>query len=238
MTVLTLIKSTFRKIGGRSLGESTETDRLAEALEALQSMLRSWAQKQILVFASIKESFIMTSGQASYTWGTGGNISTTRPNQVLGVFIRDAGGTDYPVDIIAEGRYRTISSKATLSRPEYLFYHPLYPLGYIYLFPTPDVAETMHLESLKPFTETSSFGTVNDTIAFPPNYEEALIYNLAIRLAPEYGVQMSPEAIATAKESYDAMINLNAQNQVESVELTFPVLPIFNRDGFNIYRGW
>lgn len=235
MIVSTLIKSAMRKTGVLSSGESPETAREAEALEALQGMLRSWAQKRIQVFASVKESFSLVSSQASYTWGTGGNIATTRPHQVLGAFIRDTGGTDYPIGIISEGQYRGFSSKTTLSRPEYLFYHPLYPLAYIYLYPTPNITETLWLDSLKPFTETSSFGTVADTISFPQNYEEPLVYNLALRLAPEYGVQMSQEAIKIAQDSYDALVVLNASNQVESIKLDLPIGD--SRGGYNIYEG-
>ena len=231
MLVSNLIKSSMRKIGVLSAGEVPTTEAYAALLEALQVMLRSWAQKRILVFASIKESFTLVSTQSLYTWGIGGNITTTRPHQVFGAFVRDSGGTDHPVGIISEGQYRIISSKATAGRPEYLFYHPLYPLAAIYLYPTPQDAETMWLESLKPFTETSSFSLVTDEIDFPPNYEEPLVYNLALRIAPEYGVQMSGEAVRVANDGYDALIVLNASNQVESIRLD---LPVDSRGGYDI----
>ncbi len=232
MIVSTLIKSAMRKAKVISSGESPETAREAETLEALQLMLRSWAQKRILVFASVKESFSLTATQSLYTWGSGGNITTTRPHQILGAFIRDSGGTDIPVRIVSEGEYRNISTKATPGRPEYLFYHPLFPLGAIYLYPTPQDTETMWLESLKPFTETSSFGTVADTISFPPNYEEAIVYNLAVRIAPEYGVSMSKEAVEIATNSYNSIVILNASSQIEPIKLSFPVDG--NRGGYNI----
>lgn len=234
MIVSTLIKSAMRKASVLSSGETFAPGdaREAEALEALQVMLRSWAQKRILVFASIKESFSLIPTQSLYTWGVGGNITTTRPHQVLGAFVRDSSAIDHPVGIISDGQYRNISSKATAGRPEYLFHHPLYPLSAIYVYPTPQDIEAMHLESMKPFTETSSFGTVADTISFPENYQEPIIYNLAVRLAPEYGVQMSAEAVAIAKDSYDNLIILNSSSQVEPIILS---LPIDGRGGYNIY---
>jgi len=231
MIVSDLIKSSLRKLGVLSSGETPTTDTYAALLEALQIMLRSWAQKRILVFASTKESFSLVSTQSLYTWGAGGVINTARPHKILGAFVRDSGGTDHPVGIISEGQYRNISSKATKGRPENLFYHPLYPLGAIYLYPTPQDAETMWVESLKPFTETSSFGTVADTISFPENYQEPLVYNLALRVAPEYGVQMSAEAVKVATDSLDALIVLNASNQVEPISLS---LPISGRGGYDI----
>ncbi len=232
MIVSTLIKSSLRKAGVLSSGESPETAREAEALEALQIMLRSWAQKQILVFASTKESFNLISTQSLYTWGTGGNISTMRPHKILGAFVRDSGGTDYPVEIISEGRYRDISTKATAGRPEYLFYHSLYPLGNIYVYPVPQLSEEMWIMSMKPFLETSSFSAVTDTISFPENYQEPLVYNLALRIAPEYGVSMSAEAIKVATDSLDALIILNASNQVEPSRLSLPIDG--RRGGYNI----
>ena len=86
MIVSDLIKISLRKIGALSSGETPDATRLADGLLALQTMLRSWASKQILVFASAKESFNLASGQSKYTWGTLGNITTTRPHAILGVF--------------------------------------------------------------------------------------------------------------------------------------------------------
>jgi len=232
MLVSTLVKSSMRKIGVLSAGEEPTSDTYATLLEALQVMLRSWAQKRILVFASTKESFSLVPTQSLYTWGVGGNITTTRPHKVLGAFVRDSSVIDHPVGIISEGQYRDISSKATAGRPEYLFYHPLYPKGAIYLYPTPQDIETMWLDSLKPFTETSSFAAVTDTLAFPPNYEEPIIYNLALRIAPEYGVQMSAEAVRMANDGYDALIVLNASNQVEPITLSLPIVE--GRGGYDI----
>jgi len=232
MIVSDLIKASMEQIGVLSTGETPTTEVYTIMLQAFQVMLRSWAQKRILVFASIKESFTLVATQSLYTWGTGGNITTTRPHQVLGAFVRDSTNTDHSVDIISEGEYRNISSKATTGRPEYLFYHPLYPQGAVYVYPTPQDIEAMHLESLKPFTETSSFTAVTDTLAFPPNYEEPLIYNLAIRIAPKYGVRVSAETAKVASESFDALVVLNASNQVEPISIS---LPISGRGGYDIY---
>ena len=129
----------------------------------------------------------------------------------------------HPLDIISEGEYRSISSKATSSRPYAIF--PLYSFPYITLslYPVPDAAETLNLESLKPFTESSSFDSVDDTLQMPVNYEEPIIYNLAIRAAPEYGKAIPPSVALVARESYNRLTNRNASNQVEPVRTVLPV---------------
>jgi len=238
MIVQDLIKAGMRKAGVLSYGETPESSRLTDGLQALQLMLRNWASKRIRVFASAKESFNLVSSKYIYTWGPGGDITTTRPHQILGAFVKDSGGTDHPIDVIPEGWYRGISLKTITGRPQFLFYHPLYPVAAIYLHPIPNLTETMWVDSLKPFTEISSFATLADTIAFPPNYEEALIYNLAIRIAPEYGVSLSAETVGIAKSSYNDLVSLNSSNQVEAVNLS-QLMPTVEgvRPTYNIYSG-
>jgi hypothetical protein len=230
MTVADLINASLRKIGGLSSGETIEVTRQAEALSALQSMLRSWATKKIMVFCGTDEYFVLTTGKATYTWGTGGDISTPRPSEVYNAFIRDSSGYDYEVRVISEKEYKLIATKTVVDRPQYIYYKPSYPLGILSCYPTPGIAEQLWIGSLKPFTEVSSFATVNDTLAFPSNYEEPLIYNLAVRLAPEYGRSISPEVAAIAKESYNTLVNLNAANQVEPVILRLPagIFTVYN----------
>jgi hypothetical protein len=222
MLVSNLISSSLRKIGALSSGETIETARQGEALSALQSMLRSWGAVSVNVFANIKESFSLISGKSSYSWGSGGDISTVRPNFVTGAYVEDGSGISHPVDIIPENFYDNIASKDTTSRPYCLYFQPLYPLAYIYLYPVPVVVETLHLTSLKPFTEIGSFALATDTLSFPSYYEEPIIYNLAVRLAPEYGRTVSAEVAAIANDSYNDMVILNSSNKVEQVYVVLP----------------
>jgi len=235
MTVQKLIEASLRKLGVIASGETPEVTILNDSLEMLQMMLRLWASKRILVYASTKESFSLVVGRASYTWGSGGNITTARPNSIIGAYVRDTDGNDSMIEIISEGQYRAKSDKSSTGTVESLFYHPLYPLGYLYLFPTSDTTDTMYVDSLKPFTETSSFDALTSTVAFPPNYEEALVYNLAVRLASDFGKTISQETALVASNSYDTLVTLNSGNQVEPISLS---LPMGNATGsYDIAKG-
>lgn len=212
----------MRKLGALASGETPTSEEYADGLEALQVMLRSWAAEKIIVHASTKESFTLTSGTYLYTWGTGGTFSSVRPNQLTGAYILDSGGTSYPVELISEGRYRQITVKATSGRSYVLFFQPTFPLANVYLFPVPDAAESLYIDSVKPFTETSSFAAVTDTLVLPVNYEESVIYNLAVRLGPEFGKAVPVEVAAIAVSSFNRLITLNSSNQVEPVDITVP----------------
>lgn len=222
MLVSSILNSAARKLGIIASGETLTVNEYADSLENLQTMLRSWSAEKINVFSSVHETHTLVSGTYTYTWGTGGTINTIRPNQVTGVSILDSGGTTYPVEIISEGVYRNISMKTTTGRPYYLF--PLYGFPYITinLYPIPDNIETLNLESLKPFTETSSFEAITDTLQMPVIYEEPIIYNLAVRMAPEFGKAAPMEVVAIATDGYNRLITRNASNQVEPVRITLP----------------
>lgn len=222
MTVTQLLTASARKIGAVASGESLTPEELSDWLGVLQSMLRSWSAKGVTVNASVKENFTLVAGTSLYTFGTGGTFNSARPNRIEGVEIRDSSGSSHFVDIISEGRYRSISSKASVGRPTVLFCNYLYPLAYVYTYPVADAAETIYIDSIKPFTEASSYSAVTDTISLPLNYEEPVIYNLAVRIAPEIGKAVSAEVAAIASTSYDGLISLNARNKVEPVFLDFP----------------
>lgn len=244
MIVSDLIRASLRKIGALSLGEGVldieEIPGLVytDLLQTLQVMLRSWAQHKILIFASTKESITLVPSQSLYTWGSSGNINSDRPHKILNVFIRDFNNTDSFVNIISENEYNNISSKTTLGRPNCLFYHPKFPLGNVYLYPTPQITESLFITSLKPFIETSSIDDISSTLAFPPNYEEAIIYNYAVRIAPDNGISVSPEVAMIADSSYRDLTGLNSSNQVEPVRLSIPGGCCGGSGSYNINRGY
>ena len=231
MLVSTLIESSARKINAVASGETMTAREQKDFLEGLQSMLRSWSAEKINVFSSTSETFVLTPPTYLYTWGSGGTIDAARPNQILKATIDDSDSVTHSVDIIGEGRYTEISSKAVTGRPYALFPRFAFPYVQVYLYPVPSSAETLNLYSIKPFTETSSFASVDDTIQMPANYEEPIIYNLSVRMAPEFGKSIPVEVAAIASSSYNRMITLNAGNYVEPVKI---VLPAGAHGGYSI----
>ena len=222
MLVSSLLQAALRKIGALEIGATTSPEKLADGLSALQSMLRAWGIADNNVFAVVKESFNLTAGKVSYTWGVGGDIATLRPNQILGAYVVDSAGMSHPVDVIPRGVYDIIANKAIESRPYDLYLNPTYPLATMYLYPTPNIVEALHIDSYKPFVEVDSFADIGDTISFPGYYEEAVIYNLAIRLAPEYVREVSSEVAIVAKASLTELKSFNASSRVTPVFIRVP----------------
>ena len=223
MTVQDVIRASMRKLAVVASGETVPSAELIDGLQTLQTMLRSWAGKKINSYATVQESAILIPGQASYSWGSeASDIITTRPYEIVNAFLSD-GTNDNMLRAISKNQYDAINFKYGQGMPECYYYFPTYPDGTLCLYPAPDKGYTIYFNTIKPFDEIDSFDNLGATFSFPPPYEEAVIYNLAVRLAPEYGKPIVAEIAAVAQASYETIMNLNANSQVEPI---FAMLPV------------
>ncbi len=205
-TAQTLVEGALRVIGVIATGEDPTADELADGLEAMKFMLRHWSDLNIRLYYTKQDTHVLT-GVASYTIGPAGTINTVRP-----VSIRGARVDDDVMKIIDEATYRRICSPSVSGTPNYLWYSPEFPLGKIYIYPLG--SGTLYLDSLKPLTDPT---LITESIEFPPGYDEVIKFNLAIRLAPEYGKEPSATVISLALSGLRDMETRNFAEQVVSV---------------------
>jgi hypothetical protein len=82
--------------------------------------------------------------------------------------------------------------------------------------------------ALYPWQPLAQFADLTTTVSFPPGYAEALRFNLAVRLAPEYGRPTPPEVAAIARTSKAKIkipniepLRLTIDNTFESAKYTY-----------------
>ena len=226
------ITKAFVKIGVGAMGEPLTAQMLSDALDSLNAMLDSWSGRSLLTSAQIRESFPLVAFQTTYTIGIGGTFNTTKPFEIASAFIRDLNGLDYPVDPVSRGLYDGYGDKAltpitsAAARPRVLFYDPgmtqqANQLGTIYMYPVPDATSpyTLFLESEKPWTEFASLSTA---VTFPPAYNRAIIYNLALELLTEYPHEVSPTLAYIAKEAMRIVEQVNSKNKKGVMGMSLP----------------
>lgn len=199
MLVSQLIKAAYLNLGAVDIEDEPTPAQYAQGLLSLNSMIAAWSRARMTLYGLFDESFTLTPGKATYTVGTGGEFNTQWAFLVENAFIRDANNIDYPLQVITQNQYDSLTIKDTESRPEYLFYNPKgYPIGLATLFFVPDAAYTLFWTAQKVIT---SFASIEDSVGIAPEYEEALEYNLTVRLAPKCGVDLSRELTALAMSS-------------------------------------
>jgi hypothetical protein len=213
-TAQTLIKAALRSIGAIATGETPTAAELADGLEAMRMMLRNWSAQNIRIYFTTTESIALT-GATSYSWGSGGTIATARPVQIRGAYT-----SDNIVDIIDEAKYRHLVVGNAGGAVQWLWYQPQYPLGYIY--PWPLDSSTLYVHALKELTDPTA---ITSTIAFPPAYDDAIKWNLAVRMAPEYGKEASATVSALAATTLHAIETLNFSGKIPEARVDVIAIP-------------
>lgn len=202
MTVVELITLALKDIGGIAKTQVPSPDELADAFAALNQMIDSWQAERLIVFENRRSVFPLTSGVAAYTIGVGGAFNIARP-----VWIQDAGlittntpTFELPIRMLTIDEYAALSLKTmTATQSWYLYNDYAYPLSTLTFWPVPS-ATGLSVALYIP-TAVSRFALTSDAVAFPPGYEEALRWNLAVRLCPSWGRQVDPVIAGMAMES-------------------------------------
>lgn len=232
VTALDMIKRAYRLIGVYSIGETPSSDETQDGLTALNAMLDSWANEKLMVYAPSLDSISLTPNQASYTIGPTGTVVSPRPQAIDESSYILYNGVSYPLGIITLAQYNAITLKTlTTYIPQVLWFYPDFPNAQITIYPVPIIDMTLKLWSWK---RLAGFTSATDTLTLPPGYENAIVYNLAIELAPENEVQV-PAVVASRATTTKKLLK---RNNFEPVILGFDSSLLPSGSGrFNIYSG-
>lgn len=215
-TVATRIQRALRLLGVLESGETPSTSEYADALVALNSMIGTWRNDGLMVYALQTESLTLAASTASYTIGLGGSLSTTRPVSIEQAWV-DVSNVSYEVRLIGDDEYNAIADKTTTSDwPDRANYRPSMSTATLYVWPVPNATRTMKLSTRVVVAE---FSATSDSVTLPPGWERVIDSNLAIELAPEYQVQASAEVAKMARESLAAVKGTNSRPLMADCEL-------------------
>jgi hypothetical protein len=179
----------MRLIEAVESGEAPTTDEQTDALAVLNQLLDSWSIQGLAVYRREFSPYVTAASQASYVIGAGEEWDGARPTAIAEAYVT-IDGYDYGLRVLTDSEYASEPNKTLESSvPESIYYDPAYPDGRVYVVPVPDTALTITLVHDEAFTALASVST---SLSFPPGYERALRYALAVELAPEFGKTPSP----------------------------------------------
>lgn len=201
-----LITRALKKTGVTGVGQSADPVDLADAFDDLNSMLGQWAHRRWISFHTV-DVVVIATGAVSYALAT-------RPDRIEAAFVRQNPGSstpaDYPLDVLQSREdWDRVTLKSQPGNPVCLFYDNTFPAGTLFLWPNPSNACEIHLTVKGP--ELAALLTLDDAINLPFEYEEALLYNLAVRLRPSYQLGPDPILSALAVTSLNTVRVANAQ---------------------------
>jgi hypothetical protein len=201
-----IIRPALKLLGVITQGETPSTSEGTDALAALNAMIDNWSTERLNVFFIQNFTGSVSNGTNSYNIATGQTWNTPRPVRIEAANIILSNLT-HPLEIISPADWAAIKEKgASASVPLKLYYDQAVPTGKVYLWPTPNASSTIDLWL---YSALSQFADLTTSVDIAPGYLRAMIYNLAVEVASQFGSVVRPEVAQIAAEAKAAIRMLN-----------------------------
>lgn len=226
------INRALRLLGILAEGETASAATSQDALVAMNQMIDSWNTERLSVFCTQDQIFSWPAGEIKRTLGPTGDFVGNRPIQLDdGTYYKAPSGVSYGIKFINQDQYNGIAVKTSTSTfPQVIFVNNTFPDVEMYVYPRPTQVLEWHFISVQELTQPATLAT---ELFFPPGYMRAFAYNLAMEIAPEFGVEPSPQVQRIAMTSKRNLKRINNPYDVMSL----PYAVVANRQRFNIYSG-
>lgn len=228
-----IINGALRLIGQLAEGEAPSSETAADCLQAMNQMIDSWNTESLSVYTNLTQQFTWPSAQAVRTLGPTGNFVGVRPVMLSDstYFVDPGNGISYGVAQVSEEQFNSITLKtATSPYPQVMKIDADFPNITMSVFPVPSKALTWFFVSPREIVQAALLDT---ELANPPGYLRAFRYNLACEIAPEFGVEPSPQV---------QRIAMTAKRDLKRINFSKDVMSMPDEMGagtprFNIYSG-
>ena len=227
------INRALRLLGVLAEGETSSAAVSQDALTAMNQMIDSWNTERLSIFSTQNQVYTWPASTNSRTLGPSGNFVGNRPILVDdSTYFRDPlTNVSYGIKIINQQQYDGIAVKTVTSTyPQVLWVNMTYPDIEMYVYPVPLRDLEWHFVSVEELTQPANLAT---DLAFPPGYLRAFTFNLACEIAPEFGVEPSPQVKRIAMSAKRNIKRINNPDDVMSM----PYSLIATRQRFNVYAG-
>lgn len=238
MTGQALIARVGRLILGDGAGESPTPAECQDILTVLQAMLGQWATQRLTIHVTERAIFSLVATQQTYTIGPNGDFNHARPLFIDRASYLDTTSAADPfeqeIQILDTQQWQRVAIKALPSPyPQGIYYDYAFTagLGNISFWPEPSDSTVDAILYLP--TAITGFADLTTDYTFAPGYEDAIVFNLAKRVAPEFGRPITPDLNMLAAES---LANVKRAN-IRLVELTTDPAILPRNRGWNILTG-
>jgi hypothetical protein len=232
-TAAELIDGSLRLLGVLAEGETPSAAVMQDSIMAMNQMIQSWDTERLSVFSTQDQVFTWPANVLSRTLGPTGDFVGNRPIEIDdATYFKDpSSGLSFGVKLINQQQYDGIAFKTVTSTyPQVLWVNNTFPNIEMYVYPVPIKALEWHIISVQTLDEVSSVAT---DIYFPPGYLRAFRYNLACELAPEFGVEPSPQVQRIAMTSKRNIKRINFPGDLMAIP--YPI--VATRQRYNIYAN-
>jgi hypothetical protein len=228
-----IIKGSLRLIGQLAEGEEPSADTMQDSIMAVNQMIQSWNTERLSVFSTQDQVFTWPAGQAMRSIGPTGDFVGNRPVEIDdATYFKDPQtNLSFGIKLINQQQYDGIALKIVVSTyPQVMWVNNTFPNMELTIYPVPTKALEWHIISVEELTQVTSVAT---DMYFPPGYLRAFRYNLAMELAPEFGVEPTPQVTRIAMTSKRNLKRINFPGDLMAI----PYAIVATRQRYNIYAN-
>ncbi len=184
-----IIKAAMRKLDILGEGETPSAEDLINFTFGLNLMLKAWEKDGYYLWKVAELAVPLLINVNTYQIGataTGaGAVVAARPMRLMDTcYVRNSAAIDRPIIIISRQEYNNLSNKATLGLVNQIYYDPQLTNGVLHVYATPtDSLSTLYITAQFPVYD---FTTGTDTLDFPQEGYQAVVYGLADEMMDEY----------------------------------------------------
>lgn len=219
---------------------------MADGRRRLNNMMGQWSLQELTIPTIERDVFAIVAGKGSpanpYSVGSGGDLGMVRPVRMAGCGLQLNASLPTPVEIprgmLTDASYQALQIKdLTNALFTNAYYNPTFAsgLGQLFLWPVPDGSQPTslvlyHAQQLGLFTSPTA------QYDLPEGTDEAIEYNLALRLSDVYKVDSA--TLTTIASIARTSLAIYKRSNTPLVDL--PVDAMFardRRDGYNINTG-
>lgn len=201
MTLQSFVNAALRKLAVLSGGSFPETYETTNAVEAVNAMISGFQADGMPLWVMDQYSFPTEASKGEYSIGPGYDLpASTPPLKVTQAWRSTNSQANIPMNVYTDYNFNLLPQTAGPSTPVNLHYQPDRASGIIKLWPIP--LDTSHTITIKYQKAYQDLLTLSDEIDFPRYWYEAIIYGLASRLAPEYGLPLQDRAAIRQEAEY------------------------------------
>jgi hypothetical protein len=237
-TALDVITDSLQLLGVYDPGSPLSDADAERMLSTLNDLMDVWSNESLACYDWITQTFTLVPGKFRYSIGPAAlnpDIVGQRPLRVSdapgAAYLLDTNLNRYGMDVVDNQTWNIqTTAVANSDLPDHLWYDPQYPLGFINIWPTPNIGYTCSFMS---YLQLGDFASLNSPFSLPPGYKRAIVTNLAVIAKPYFtSAQIDPLIIAEAMNTKGAIKRNNMRSQVAVFD---PELISRGNQVYNIY---
>jgi hypothetical protein len=206
-----IIRRSLRLMGAVGRGQPVQAQDATDSLQTLNDMVSAWRTKSLTIPYDAIAQYTLVSGQQTYLLGPAGDWVQPKPTFIRGfglILNTSVPQTELPMHMYTAQSWQFVTIK-TLTSTFPTGVYPQFKEAAVELSFWPVPIEQNDIRIYFPAV-LQSFADLTTTYDVQEGFGEALIYNLARRLAPEYGLPLDPDVMKMAAE---ALANIAGPNQ-------------------------